>query len=479
MIDKYEKFKQLIQSAAFEFLKIKKTSTVRIISHLDSDGISACSILIKALSRDNRKYSITIVQQLDENAIMQFAKEPYEIFFFTDLGSGAISSIREHLTAKKVFILDHHELESNEQVKNVTHVNPHLIGIDGSQEISGAGVVFFFAYAMNKANADMAHIAIVGAIGDVQEHNGFSKLNNEILEIAKENKTIKVIQGLRVFGAQTRPLHKLLEYSSENPIPGVTGSESGSIQFLHQIGINPKNGNEWRRLVDLSEEELKILITEVVMARLGEKNPEAVIGPVYILCGEETSSPTKDAKEFSTLLNACGRLNKASLGIGTCLNDSKIKQKAIALMQTYKKEIANALKWYDDFKDSEFVLRGKNYLIIDSKDNILPTMIGTIASILAKGKELPNDIFILSMSRLNDGSTKISLRISGNNEEHDLLSMMNELVLCVDGQSGGHRYAAGAVIRTEAEEQFVDNAKKVFDRFYEDKNIKAKARQYK
>ena len=50
---------------------------------------------------------------------------------------------------------------------------PHLFGIDGGKEISGAGVVFRFACAVDKSMEDFAHIAIIGAHGDMQEKTDF------------------------------------------------------------------------------------------------------------------------------------------------------------------------------------------------------------------------------------------------------------------------------------------------------------------
>ena len=124
----------------------------------------------------------------------------------------------------------------------------------------------------------------------------FLKLNKEILDVAVNKGKIKIIRGLRIFGAQTKPLHKVLEYSTDPYIPDVTGSESGAIQFLNQIGIDPKNGNAWKKLVHLSEEEIKKLVTGIIMKRLNnEDKPEDVLGNVYILKEEEKESPTRDA----------------------------------------------------------------------------------------------------------------------------------------------------------------------------------------
>src|SRR3989338_2147298 len=285
---------------------------------------------------------------------------------------------------------------------------------------------------------EFAHVAIIGAMGDMQEHNGFEKLNNEILETAIGKGKLKVIRGLRLFGAQTKPLHKVLEYCTDPFIPEVTGSESGAIQFLHQIGINPKDGKGWKKIRHLSKDEMKNLVTGVILKRLGEDKPEDVLGNVYILRGEEEESPTKDAKEFATLLNACGRMDKAYLGIGACLGDEKLKKKAISLMADYKREIINSLEWYDKNKANDLVINGKGYVLINAQDKLSPSIIGTLASILSKSNGI-KEKFVMSIAQIADGTTKVSLRMSGNNNEMDLkqiiASITKEMPNC---EAGGH-----------------------------------------
>ena len=48
-----------------------------------------------------------------------------------------------------MFVLDHHSIETNDFGNIVC--KPHLFGIDGGKEISGAGVVFRFACAVDKS----------------------------------------------------------------------------------------------------------------------------------------------------------------------------------------------------------------------------------------------------------------------------------------------------------------------------------------
>ena len=449
-------FFKKIEQAAIKFRKINE-GTIRIVSHLDADGICACSIMIKTLKRMNKNYSVSIIHQLSEDFLKELSEESYSTYVFTDLGSGQFSLIKKYLKGKKIFILDHHQ-PSDGKDDNIIHVNPMLYGMDGSKDISGSGVVFLFSRALDKKNDDLAHLAVIGAIGDVQEDKGFSGINKQILEIAIKNKKIKLEKSLRLFGITTRPLHKVLEYSSDPYIPGISGSESNVIQFLHKLDIEPKQGNKWKTFNDLTEDEKKRLVSAIILERVNEENPEDVFGDLYLLTEEDKASPTCEAREFSTLLNSCGRMDKASLGIGVCLNDKKLKEKAIRNLDDYKKEIVKALRWFGENRKSKDVIEKNNFIIINAKGNVLGTIIGTLASILSKS-DLKNK-YILSMARLDAKSTKISLRYTGD-KDIDLKEIISKITEKVDGEAGGHKNAAGALIDKEKEESFIKEAENI------------------
>lgn len=462
-MDNYDKFKEHVQAIASKFKEIPKTETIRLISHFDADGISSAALMIKLLNKENRKYTLSIIRQLTRDFLNELSMENGKVIVFTDLGSGLLSAINEVLQNKLVFVLDHHIVKAEDANGRVNFINPHLFGIDGTREISGAGVVYTFAKAVDKGMEDFAYVALLGAMGDQQEKNGFLKLNNEILETAVAKGQVKVIRGLRIFGAQTKPLYKVLEYCTDPYIPGVSGSESGSIQFLRQIGIEPKASNEWKKIVHLSEEELKMLVEGIIMKRLGMTNADDVLGNVYILKNEEKESPLRDLKEFSTLLNACGRMEKASLGIGACLGDQKLKDKAVRSMADYRKEIVNAMRWYEDNINTEQVTKGKGYIIINTKDQIMGTIVGTLASMISKSNDVENGTLILSMARI-ENMLKVSIRAAGSSDI-DLLGIISKITDKVPGcEAGGHKRAAGAIAPLDMEDHFIDAAKEVLGR---------------
>ena len=197
------------------------------------------------------------------------------------------------------------------------------------------------------------------------------------------------------------------------------------------------------------------------MKRITEEKPEDVLGQLYLLEGEKEGSPMRDLREFATLLNACGRMDRASCGIGACLGIEKDKQMALQTLADYKKEIVNALNWYNQ---DDTIIKEEGYIIINAKNEIKPTILGTIASIISKSKEIKPETFIMSMARNKDGNTKISLRISKNEKEIDLRGIVKKITDEVGGEAGGHMQAAGAQIPVEKEEEFITKAKEVLDR---------------
>jgi RecJ-like exonuclease len=466
MTGSFEEFESNLKKAALEFKNIKRSSTIKLVSNLDADGITAAAIMVKILERENFSYSLTILHQLKDNYAADLATEDYDFFIFCDLGSGQLKSLNKYFKGKKVLVLDHHEVQGK-PAENIIHINPHDYGFDGSGEISAAGVVFFFARAVDEKNEDLAHLAIIGAIGDVQEKNGFKGLNNKILDIAVKKRKIRVEQGLRLFGLETRPLNKLIMYSSDLDIPDVCASESTVAQFLQETGINPMNKKKvWKTYPELSEKEKKRLAEGIILRRqrAGIKNAQDIFTNRYIIEGEKNGH-FRDAKEFSTLLNSCGRMDNSGIGIGACLGDERQRKKALASLKDYRRTLIDSMKWYKENENNPVkVIRGKNYLILNAKDEVLATVIGTIASMITKNKEIEKNTFLLSMARNTDDTTKISLRISGNPAGVDLKEIVSEIARNVGGEAGGHQYAAGAIIQTEKEDKFIEHAKEVLEK---------------
>ncbi|MBI2105455.1 DHH family phosphoesterase [Candidatus Woesearchaeota archaeon] len=440
-----------LQRVKLEAENFKKSdSPVRIISHLDADGLSSAAIITKALKRLNRKFSLTIVKQLSQSTLKQFKSESYETFLFVDLGSGNIQDIKEAINSKSIIILDHHQPQEIENA--FIHLNPILFGLDGNKDVSGAGLAYLFAKSISEENNDLSTIALIGAIGDNQEKKGFSSINSLILDDAKP--FLEIITGLRMFGTQTKPLYKILQYSTDPYIPGITGDEQAAIKFLQELKLDPG-----KKLIHLDKEEMKTLVTSIILQRLGsEENPDDVLGPIYLLKSEPEESPMRDLREFATLLNSCGRLNKPSLGIAACLQDERLKPAAINVLNDYKKEIIFSLNWFYNNKDK--VIELENLVIINAEDNIKDNLIGTLSSMIAKSNLYPENTIIISLAHSLEDKTKISIRCSGyRNNDINLKEMLDSITSKIGCQAGGHKNAAGSLIPQDKEQEFIELAK--------------------
>jgi len=468
-LENSEFYKQL--KNAVSFFHSKSNGVIRLISHYDADGICSAAIMISTLNRLGINYSITIIPQLDYETLKTFANEDYSFFIFTDIGSAHTTDIKNLFSEKNVLILDHHRTKKSIMPDNVCHINPHLYGLNGSREIAGAGVVYLFSEILDEKNKNLSHLAIIGAIGDCQERKGFFGLNSEILKKATKAKRIQVTEGLRLFGAQSKPLFKLLRQSFDPYIPGVSGTFSGTNDFLKSLNINPKVGNTWKMLSHLTELEIKRL-TKGIREKIADNKKKKLIGNIYLLPHIE-EGPFHDAREFSTILNSCGRLNKATVGIGAAIGDDKMKKKAITVLSSYKREILNIMDWFKQNRKSKSITETENYLIINAKDNIISSMAGTFASIISHSNDIEKGKYILSMSRMENDTTKISMRVSGGTHgtDIDLFKALSEMVKTVDGQSGGHKNAAGAVIDSSKEKNFIKSAVKVFNKLSMEERI--------
>ncbi len=430
-----QRMTDLAKKAAEE---IKRAEKIEVVSHFDCDGIASAAIMKRALERAGKSFGITVAKQIRPELIEQTREKNPELVIFTDLGSGYLEEL-ERLDCR-IIIADHHIIKNDVKLKNLIHINPELFRI---KTLSGACVAYVLAKELSQQNKDLAVLAIVGAIGDMQEYEyGF---HPEILKDAEEN-GLKKEKGLRLFG-RTRPLHKTLEYSD---IPSLS-SESSAIQFLSSIGIKLKNGSEWRTLNDLTKEEMQTLSDKLILEAVknGRKSGD-IFNDIYTHNGTEL-------REFATLLNACGRTGKYETGIGLCLGDADAKKKSASVVSEYRKQIASALGWAEKNRGRIFRKEAASFILAGK--NINENIIGTITSILAKSEA---GGIMVGMADSEDG-IKVSARAAGGADMNSIVSKAAEEA---GGFGGGHERAAGGTIPAGSEEKFIE----AFCRILENKN---------
>jgi len=434
---------------------IKKSNHVHIVTHIDADGITAGSIAYKTLERLGKDFSIDFVKQLDENIIEKLQNDSHELIWFTDLGS----SISDKCPKLNKIITDHHECPENSNKS--FHLNPHLFGIDGGFEISGAGATYLVSKAIDKKNIDLASLAIIGACGDLQDrrHGKLVGENRKILKDAEKAGCVKPLVDIRYFGRETRPVHKLLQFSSDPIIPGITGRESACMSFLQDLGIIMQDGDNWRKWIDLSKAERKIILSSIAQILLtkgfGANNTKKIIGEVYLLEKETEGTEVHEAKEFATLLNSTARYGQYNVGLSVCLGDrEEALNEARNLLQGHRANLVEGLQ----FAKEEGINKRKYLQYFHAGTGIRDTIVGIVANMLLNQEEISCELPLIGFAEKDDGNIKVSARATQELVDRglNLSAALKKSASAFNGVGGGHSIAAGATIPKGKEEEFLD-----------------------
>ncbi|HUK84849.1 MAG TPA: DHH family phosphoesterase [Candidatus Acidoferrum sp.] len=461
-----EHFLEITTEASKAILEtVKKDGFIHCFSHLDADGIAAAGVITKALFRLDAKFRVRITQQLDEKIISEIVLDKPQLVILTDFGSGYLDLLNEKIPNSKVLILDHHQVNGSVSNANFVQVNPHMFDIDGASDVSGSGVAYFVAKAINRANVDLAPIALVGALGDMQdkyEQRSLSGLNEIIVNDAVAAGLIKVEKDLTFFGRETRPIHRTLATTTNPFIPGLSGEEDKALAFLDRLNIPIKQGEKWRALRDLDEGEKRRLcsaLADHLLSKGLHLEVENLIGYIYVLTKEEPNTALRDAREFAVVLNSTGRMDRPSLGIAICLGDRKSAlEEANKILEDYRKNINKYLGWVAE--KPERMKEFQNIYVIYGENFINEKIVGTVSSIIVSGlanNEKPLLAFANvekeKAAKFSSRTTEAAIRKGVN--LGDVMRFASE---ANGGKGGGHNIAAGAQVPLDKIEDFLKTA---------------------
>jgi RecJ-like exonuclease len=461
---KETKFLSSFQSALKIFEKhVYQGSTIRIVTHNDADGLSSGGILSAIAYRKRVPFKITCHKKLDENTLKHLTIEQPNIVIFSDFGSGYLQNIKKAYEDSDIIIFDHHLLEKVEPPENIIHINPLIQEIDGSREIASSGICYLFAKAINPDNIDLCCLGLVGALGD-QQDKGKKKsligLNKIIEKESIEKGYLQKNIGLTFYGYETRPLSKAISYTTTPFIPGLSGNESNCTAFLKDIGISLTKDNKQRSLADLNEKEKRILFSAISnhLVSQGYKADvvHQLIGTIYTFKLEKSNTAQRNGREYASLLNACGRMERTSLGISICLGDrGEAINEAQHTLEDYRIKISNSLDWLQKtnaIKELDYIY------VIQAGKQVEETVIGVVSSIILGNGKLNVNKPIISTAIDYDGQIKISARGTEAilNKNIHLGEIMQRAAGYVNGGGGGHDVAAGAFISLERENEFLE-----------------------
>ncbi|WP_435551154.1 DHHA1 domain-containing protein [Natrinema sp. CGMCC1.2065] len=461
---------------------------VLLASHIDADGLTSAAIAAQALERAGIPFETVFEKQLDDEAIAAIAATEYDTVLFTDFGSGQLDLIGDHEDAGDFtpVIADHHQPADRE---TEYHLNPLLFGINGASELSGAGASYVLARALADVadggpgssvatdggtitasgtadaradNRDLAALAVVGAVGDMQATSGeLHGANAGIVEEGVEAGVLETGKDLALYGKQTRPLPKLLEYATDVHIPGISNDENGALRFLDGLDLELQRDGEWRTWADLSNDEKRTVASALVQRAVSSGVPankiDELVSTAYVLCEEPVGTELRDASEFSTLLNATARYERADVGLGVCLGDRDgALERARQLLREHRRNLSNGI----DLVTRKGATQEDHIQWFHAGDEIRETIVGIVAGMAMGNEGISRSKPIIAFAEKNDEEVKVSSRGTHSlvRQGLDLSVVMGEASRAVGGDGGGHDVAAGATVPKGEEETFVDRA---------------------
>jgi len=435
---------------------INEGEHIDIFTHNDADALSSAGIICASLRREDGYFRVRSLNRIED--FIELYQNGYvesRCIIFTDMGSGSLPDLVSLLGDRSVVVLDHHEPHETELAPEWRHVNPHLHGFDGAREISAAGVTYFVCKALNRGNIEFSPLAVVGALGDLQDKNSERKLhglNELIVKEAVEKNLIEVKDDIILYGRTFRPLHLALASTTSPYIPGISGNEQTAYQFLSSLEIPLKKGSEWRTLADLTDEEKKKLYNGMIEYLVAKGLPSTIadelVGKTYDLVNEPVWTYLRDAREYATLLNACGKSGKGWLGIVVAMGArAEILDEAQKVLEDYRMSLAKAM----DYISQPGVLEELNHIVVLKGGDVIDfRQVSSIASVLSSSGLLPKDKALVALA--NAGKlVKISARASKQLVDRglNLGAITSKLGAAYGGRGGGHNIAAGAEIPSD------------------------------
>ncbi|MDE4907598.1 DHH family phosphoesterase [Methanogenium marinum] len=443
--------------------QIQDADTVTVISHIDADGITSEAIMMQACADAGIPAQSVFVRQL-EPMTMKYVPEDSSLKVFIDLGAGQQNLLEERsMGTEDVAIIDHHVAQNVDTPYLQANGQPY-----GYNQLSAAGIGYLVAKEMNPGHPHLgilAQNAVVGNVGDMmaREHCGLTGPAHEIAADGERAGTIRIVpQELNCYGISTRPLRICLSYSDDPFIPGISNNEQKAEAFLRKLEIEERTaGGRQRVWEDLNQNEKSAIINGLAQQMLATgQDISRLLAEHYIFPGEEKGTPLRNASEYATMLNACGRWAKPRVGSAVCAGDrAQAYREGEEMLRHHKRIIREMMEYILDTGTTAL----SHIQHIHVGDRFPDTIVGIGAGMALSKLDYEKPIMILCYLNDDPELTKVSMRTNTRMVERgvDLQAALITASEEIGGGGGGHKIAAGAYIPRNAEEGFAERVNRI------------------
>ncbi|MCK9591489.1 MAG: DHH family phosphoesterase [Methanoregula sp.] len=441
--------------------QIAAAPEITIISHIDADGIACEAILSQAISRQGIPVRSVFVRQLEPLTMPQVPSDT-SLKVFTDLGAGQQNLLYGRgLGEKEVVIIDHHVSQPCERHYSQVNCLPY-----GHSRMSAAGVSYFVAKQLDPINIDLAKLAIIGNVGDMmaREKCGLvGPARDVIVEDGLRHQSVEVRKkDLNCYGTATRPLHLSLAYNDDPFIKGISNNPEGARQFLKRLGIRQQNENgRWFVWEEIAVEDKRTIISALAEQLLANGEPvDRLLAETYGFPDEIPRTPLRNAQEYATMLNACGRWSKPHIGGAILRGDRGVAYRdAEHMLNNHRAIIRNLLQYIIDTGVREL----ENLQWIHVGGRYPDTIVGIGAGMALSKLNSTKPILVMCEVPEDTSLTKVSMRTNERvvGRGVDLQQALSDASAEYGGGGGGHKIAAGAYIPKTAEQEFLDRVDRI------------------
>ncbi len=168
-------------------------SEVALVHHNDADGLTSAAILETALARAGLSVHRICIERVHPPIVARIHDQFPMTIFYVDLGAQAAPIISQANQGRRTtLILDHHHPQQPTD-PSVLNIATEFFGLSGDMDISASTAAYFFALELDAANRDLAHVAVLGAVGDDHDREGcLVKENRDALQDAVEQGQVRV-----------------------------------------------------------------------------------------------------------------------------------------------------------------------------------------------------------------------------------------------------------------------------------------------
>jgi len=436
-MDGLEELYERASSAAADLgSAIASGKQIRIVSHNDVDGICSGTLALAAVRTMGGSAHLGFYGHLYREELTDLLALRPDFLLFCDMASDHIPILRR--SKVPYLVLDHHPTrESDERM-----VNPWEFSVDGTRQVSAAGVVYLVARALNPENVALSPIALCGAFGDMQ---GVEGANERIAAEAEGEGLAEEKKEIRLIGRVDRPVEYSITYSTLPFIKGLSGDPLAVRAFLSHLGIDP---DPKASISELDPKTSALLIKGLAERMVKEDastfEAEKLFGTTFHL--PKMAAPTID--DVVDYVEACSALEEYSLAASFLLGDPAVRDEVEKCRLRYKERIFEGVGLFSSAKH----LENLDFLVLEGWTELS----GKLSSIYANAgfSKGSKPVFALN---IEEDHIKVSARVNPQLVKRGIdlgraLSVVSEKF---GGSGGGHNVAAGARIPKQHMDPFI------------------------